>query len=210
MTYVYECVLITLSTSTQHAYYMPTKMTQLKLTSSSVKDLRLTDRGQQIYFDTKLSGFGVRVGRVKKTYFAEKRVARNTRRVTIGTADVFSCEQARREAQRLLGEMASGIDPNAAKARRRAEALTLKDAAAEFFEMRDLADHTAYDYRRILEVCFGDWLRRPMKDLSGEMVLRRFRALTEDRGPGYANLSMRFLRSLWNFARARFTSTDGS
>jgi hypothetical protein len=155
-------------------------------------------------------GFGVRVGRHKKTYFAEGRVARNTRRVTIGSADVFSCEQARREAQKLLGEMAAGKDPNAAKARHRAELLTLDSAAREFFEMRKLADSTATDYRRILKVCFGDWLRRPMKDISSEMVLRRFRVLSDERGPGYANLSMRVLRSIWNFARARFMGTDGS
>ena len=118
-------------------------MTRIKLTVSSVKALEQPKKGQVIYFDTRLPGFGIRVGKSKKTYFAEKRVNRKTKRVTIGSAELFSCEQARREAQRMMGEMAAGIDPNALKAQRRTEVMTLEDASSEFFAVRSLADRTA-------------------------------------------------------------------
>ncbi len=64
------------------------------MTVSCVKALEHPKKGQVIYFDTRLPGFGIRVGKSKKTYFAEKRVNRKTKRVTIGSAELFSCEQA--------------------------------------------------------------------------------------------------------------------
>ena len=179
------------------------------MTVSCVKALEHPKKGQVIYFDTRLPGFGIRVGKSKKTYFAEKRVNRKTKRVTIGSAELFSCEQARREAQRMMGKMAAGIDPNALKAQRRTEVMTLEDASSEFFAVRPLADRTAYNYRLMLKMAFGDWLQRPLTEISGEMVLRRFRSVTEENGPAYANHATRALRSIWNFARARFRSTDG-
>ncbi len=184
-------------------------MPRIKLTVSSVKALEHPEKGQVIYFDTRLSGFGIRVGKSKKTYFAEKRVNRKTKRVTIGSAELFSCEQARREAQRMMGEMAAGIDPNALKAQRRTEVMTLEDASSEFFAVRSLADRTAYNYRLMLQMAFGDWLQRPLTEISGEMVLRRFRDVTEQNGPAYANHATRAFRSIWNFARARFRASDG-
>lgn len=198
-----------LGNPTQLAYYVPTSMPRIKLTTTCVRELEHPEVGQVIYFDTKLSGFGLRVGRSKKSYFAEKRVDRRTRRVTIGSSDLYSCEQARREAQSIMGKMASGIDPNAERTERCARGMTLDAAATEFFAMRELAERTEYNYRLMLQMAFGDWLQRPMKDITGEMVMRRFREVTEANGPAYANHATRAFRSIWNFARARFRAPNG-
>lgn len=74
------------------------------MTSNSVRDLRQRETGQMVFLDTRLSGFGLQVGKTKKTYLAEKRVVRGTRRVTIGCAKLLSCELARRKAQRIMGK----------------------------------------------------------------------------------------------------------
>ena len=94
-------------------------MAKLKLTKTSVEALPLTSKGQAVYFDTLLTGFGVYAGKSSKTYFAQRQIGTKTRRVTIGSHGVFTTEQARTEARNLLLRMAQGEDPNAEKRRQR-------------------------------------------------------------------------------------------
>ena len=63
-------------------------MPSIKLTKRAVEELPLETKGQRLYRDNQLPGFGVRVGTKNKTYFAEGQVNRRTRRVTIGRADL--------------------------------------------------------------------------------------------------------------------------
>jgi len=49
-------------------------MPKYKLTKNVVEKLPYAEKGQDYYTDTELKGFGVRVGKQSKTYFAEKRV----------------------------------------------------------------------------------------------------------------------------------------
>lgn len=107
------------------------------------------DSGQIFYRDTLLTGFGLRVGTQSKVYYAEGQVNRQTRRVTIGLADVFAPEIARKKARALLAEMAEGLDPNAEKRREAVVKLTLADAFDTLFSARpQLSAYTAQNYTR--------------------------------------------------------------
>ena len=169
-----------------------------------------TSTSVRLCYDTQLRGFGLRVGRASKTYFAEKRVNGKTRRVTIGRHGVFTCEQGRREALRLLGRMASGHDPNADKLAAKAQGVTLDGAFEAFLEVRHHTEKTAYTYRRLMEVVFADWRDRPLAAITKDMVVKRHADVTSHRGPAYANLAMRLLRSVWNFAAAQFEDANGN
>ena len=56
-------------------------MPSLRLTRQSVYALPFTQSGQTFYRDTLLPGFGLRVGRQSKVYFAEGQVERRSCRV---------------------------------------------------------------------------------------------------------------------------------
>ena len=88
-------------------------MPHIKVGRFAINCMEAPISGQVLYFDTQLRGLGIRVGRVSKTFFVERRVNGKTRRLTIGRYGVLTCEQARKEALRLLGAMAMGSDPNA-------------------------------------------------------------------------------------------------
>ena len=88
-----------------------------RLTKTTIQNLDFVSSGQLLVRDTQLRGFGVRVTKQTKTYFVEGQVQKRTIRTTIGRADLMSPELARRKAIELLGDMASGINPNAAKQR---------------------------------------------------------------------------------------------
>lgn len=80
--------------------------------------VRITERlvdtmgpGQTIW-DKKLAGFGVRLQR-RDPFFVLKYTFRGRQRFyTIGRHGILTVDQARNEARRLLGLVASGIDPS--------------------------------------------------------------------------------------------------
>jgi len=87
-------------------------MPHLKLTKNAVEDIPFPESGQSYYRDTQLQGFGLRVSRSTKSYFVEKRVRGKTTRHTLGIHGQITCEQARKLAQKALGEMTLGRNPN--------------------------------------------------------------------------------------------------
>lgn len=82
--------------------------------------------------------------------------------------------------------------------------ITLRDAVREYFSVRKLKEQTEADYAKRLHRCFRDWLDLPIVQISDEMVFRRHLELTNIAGPATANLGMRVLRAIINFARVRF------
>jgi integrase len=186
-------------------------MAQLsKITKRTVDALPLPAEAQVLYFDSSLPGFGIRVSPTCKAYFAERRVHGKTVRVTIGRHGVLTPEQARKEASRLLGQMTMGENPIALRRRAKVAGVTLGEAFEAFASTRrSLKPRTVYDYRRCLEVAFGDWKARPIRSISRDMVQHRHAKLWETRGEAYANLSMRFLRSLLNFAAVQYDDGTG-
>ncbi|MDJ0947044.1 MAG: site-specific integrase [Kiloniellales bacterium] len=70
----------------------------------------------ELRWDAELKGFGVRCQRAAKVYVIKKRVGGRQRWISIGRhGSPWTPESARREAQRLLGEIAVGNDPSAAR-----------------------------------------------------------------------------------------------
>jgi integrase len=94
-------------------------MPALYLTAENVNALRLLPAGhvppQVLYRDTKLAGFGLRVGTSAAAYFVEMRVGGRTVRHTIGKRGQITADKARKTAQIKLGEMTAGQDLNAEK-----------------------------------------------------------------------------------------------
>ncbi|MCX5747516.1 MAG: integrase family protein [Proteobacteria bacterium] len=110
-------------------------MASLKITEKSVAAITPPTDPQSYYWDSDLTGFGVVVGRTgRKTFVVRTRVAGTLRKAAIGVAGqpradghVWTATLARIEAKQLLGKMAGGIDPNAAKRASLVTGPTLRD-----------------------------------------------------------------------------------
>lgn len=74
--------------------------------------------GQTIW-DAKLKGFGVRCQATGKSYILKKAVQGKVRWITIGADGAWTLFQARKEAEKLIGEIAQGKDPRAAESGKR-------------------------------------------------------------------------------------------
>lgn len=177
-------------------------MPTIRLTKSAVDALPLEAKGQKIYRDDQLPGFGLVVGSKSKTYMVEARVGGKNVRCAVGRATLLSAEVARQKAKGLLGEMADGRNPNAKKKAQSAAELTLEGAFQSFFSARKLAAVTVDSYQRTVDLYLADWKQKPLAKISRDLVLARHQKLSAERGGVTANNVMRHLRSVYNFAAA--------
>jgi integrase len=184
-------------------------MPKVNLTKSAVDKIHFPNAGQVLFYDETLKGFGLRVGKQAKAYFAERRVQGRTVRVTIGPHGPITCDQARKKAQRILGEMVGGSNPNTQKKAERDKGVTLQSAFEDFLKTRSLKDRTVQDYRRAMEIALSDWKAKRIIDITRDMVASRHRKLGDKIGKAQANQVMRFLRSLMNYCAGAYEDSKG-
>ena len=173
-------------------------MPRMKITKGAVDRLPHPEKGQRVYSDTALTGFGVLVGKRTKTYIAQRDIKGRTVRVTIGRHGVLTTDQARKKARQLIARMADGENPNEA---RRAEGTTLGEALELYLgalTVKNRSPLTLEGYRRDCERHLGHWLGRPLAGITRKEVRDRHRQLGDRAGPYAANSAMRAFRAIWN------------
>lgn len=180
-----------------------------KLTKTFVDSVPLATSGQTFFRDTELKGFGLRVGTTGKVYIAEGKIKNKVVRVTIGKHGVFTTEQARFRARELLLMIARGINPNDIEKEEKARGVTLEQALEDYLTARkSLKPTTVYDYRRTIKCYLPDWQKKPLLDITKDMVAKRH-ALIGSRTKVQANLVMRYLRAIYNFASFQYENSKG-
>ena len=175
----------------------------IKLTKRNIECLPVPVIGQAIYRDKDLPGYGLLVGTRTQSFFVEGQIGRRTVRATIGRYPRIAPERARVLAMRALSDMAEGRHPSAERRILRSRSITVEDAFAAFFVGRShLSPRTVKDYGRSIKVYLTDWLRRPIAEITREMVLERHRRIAVENGPTTANSVLRHLRSVYNYTAA--------
>ena len=145
-----------------------------KLTKMFIDSTPLAKKGQVFFRDTDLKGFGLRVGLTSKVYIAESKVNGKAVRVTIGKHGVFTAEQARASAREILLMMSKGVDPNDAAKEKKVRGVTLEQAFTDFLVARKaLKPRTIYDYKRIVGTYLADWNKKPIAEITKDMVAKR-------------------------------------
>jgi integrase len=184
----------------------------MRLTKSVVDKIEPPkDKDQAFYRDDKLKGFAVRVTTTGvKSFVVEKLISRKVKRITLGRYGEITVEQARKEAQKLLGKIATGIDPIAEKRSAKASIVTLNEVFQDYLNARkSLKPKTLYDYKNTLRVAFADWKNRPLLSITKDKVIKHHEKLGLKHGAAYANQAMRILRALFNFAAGVYEDAVG-
>jgi len=185
----------------------------VKITKAFVDGQPLRQSGQRYFYDRQLTGFGIVIGKTAKSYFAERQVKGECRRITIGRHGVFTPDQARRRANEILYQMALGKNPaeEEQKSRRRSDELpiTLLRAFNDYKTTRSLKPRTVLDYEQIFRRTFTDWYHLPVNQLTRGMVIERHERMKKESGWPYADYGMRILSGVLNYATARHNGPDG-
>lgn len=184
-----------------------------KLTKSFVDKATPDPAKDQVFYrDTVLKGFALRITSAgTKSFVVEKTIGNKVKRLTIGKySPALTVEIARKKAQILLGEIADGKDPIAEKRSVKMHQTTLKDVLQDYIHARkSLRAKTLYDYQKVMIKCFSDWLSKPLTSITKDKVEKYHTQIGQDRGPAYANFSMRVLRALFNFAAGKYEDSEG-
>ena len=104
-------------------------MPGIKIIKGTVDKLAHPPKGQKLFMDEALKGFGVLVSANTKTYVAQRDIGGRTVRVTLGRHGVITTAQAKREAEEAIGLMRRGINPNEQKRAAQGRSITLQEAA---------------------------------------------------------------------------------
>ncbi|MCB1809881.1 MAG: integrase family protein [Candidatus Competibacteraceae bacterium] len=181
----------------------------MKLSKRTIEAIKSPAEGSAFYWDDDLPGFGLRVwASGTKTFIVQRRINGRDKRITIGRFGSKTAEQAKREAKTLIGNIASGRDPVAERERQKAESVTLAQACQGYLERRTLKPRTINDIHKAM-LKLSDWQNRPLMAITPDMVTQRHKKLGEA-SPAQANLTMRYLRAIMNFAQAEYTAPDGT
>ncbi|WP_034389173.1 tyrosine-type recombinase/integrase [Hellea balneolensis] len=124
-----------------------------KLTKRIVDALETTGK-DHIIWDSQLSGFGIRISpKGRKTFVVQYRHHGKSKKVRLGKYGLVTVDQARKEAQTILGALASGKNPSIA-VQRHVKSPTLNTVANRFLDEYvsvRLKPGTQANYRQILK-----------------------------------------------------------
>lgn len=183
----------------------------MKLTKAIVdKALPPQSKDQIFYRDGELKGFALRVtASGVKSFVVETVIGNKVRRMTLGKYGKLTVEQARNEAKKLLGKIATGVDPIAERKEMKAKSIALQEVFDAYLIARKaLKPLTVLDYTRLMKQVFSDWASKPLLDISKDMIAKRHREFGE-RSEARANSAMRLLRALFNFAAGEYEDAQG-
>ncbi len=178
----------------------------MKLTKTEIDKLSFKGK-DAFYWDDSVSGFGVKVTRRGKSYIIQSRVLGKTIRKKIASCSVMTPEEARREAKKLSGEMAGGVNINAEEKKKKVLGVTLQEAYKDYKKTRTLTIKTMNEYDRAIEKTLSDWKEVPLVSISRDKIEKRFKEISK-KAPALANLHFRLLRALFNFSIEKY-AVDG-
>lgn len=157
----------------------------------------------EIYWDSELPGFGIRLNPTSKVWVVQYRVAGKTRRETIGRVEAISLDAAKDRAKATLARVQLGADPRAEKAEAKAQrTLTFRLVADRYLKnaserlkprsLVEISRHLAKDWD-----CFADI---PISTINRGLISARLEEIATSNGPIAANRARASLSSLYSFA----------
>ncbi len=179
-------------------------------TKTSLEAIKPPEASRDTYLDSRQPGLQLRVTSAgSKTFVCVRKVVGKPVRATLGKFPAMTIDQARRQAAQKCAEMMDGINPNDAKKAARARGVTLSECLEDYLSFRSgLAESTAQGYRSQVKTHLKDWISKPLKDISRDMVAQRHRRIAKE-WPVAANNVMRTLRALFNFAAGHYEGING-
>jgi integrase len=172
-----------------------------KLTKTFIDSIEPPATGYVVEWDDELRGFGVRVmssGTV--TYIANYRTrAGLQRRISIGRHGPLSPQQARKQAIRMLGEVANEHDPLGEREEARREP-TFRYLAEEYIKRHAIKKKSGKeDIRIINKDLLPAWGSKHTKEISRRVVVNRLAAIQDRGAPIAANRTLALIRKMFNF-----------
>lgn len=179
-----------------------TPNSKFNFTKKELDALPLPPKGKRYSFkDDKERGLIVRItSNGQKTFQLYQKHQGRPVRVSLGTFPDMSIENARKEALKAKGSLASGTNPNVEKNKLRQE-ITLKELFVLYMDRYSKIEKKswAYDEREINKF-LSHWFNRKISDISKYEIKSLHLKLRETNGLYQANRILERIRALYNKA----------
>jgi integrase len=178
----------------------------MKLTKATISGLTLpAGKRDAIYFDQDLRGFGIRIREGgKRVWVVQYQLGgHKQRRVTIGSVEVFSPEEARKVAREYLAKARLGGDPQHERHISRAQAkFTLATTVESYLKAKqsELRPKSFEELSRYLRMHWRPLHRVPIDQIARRDVAARLGELMQESGPVAAVRARGALSSLFAWA----------
>lgn len=169
-----------------------------KLTETYVRKIPPTKSGTDKHWDSEVKGFVLFVGKMSKTWYFQKDVGGQTKRVLIGRYPLITAQVARQTALGYALEWGRGSGKKLQMG-----VPTLEEAMEVYLARPKLRSD---EYRSTLRSQFDkhlrDWLKLPLDEITKSMVVERHRKLVNR--PSSANHTLKYFRTVWNHTRRTY------
>lgn len=170
-----------------------------------------TNKNYQVY-DQRQPGLALRVtSKGTKSFYVVKKLNGKTKFVYLGKYPDLTFEAARKLARVNMNRLAEGIDPTSEKRAARERGVTLEEVLDDYFSSRsNLKESTKKDYKRVMNEIFDDWRKKPIIDITEEMVRKRHKTYGDEHSRARADNGARVLRAMFNYAHSRYRNEYGN
>lgn len=199
-----------------------------RLTKEFIDKVPLPAKGNKVYWDDQLKGFGLRVTAAgKKVFVVMGRVKGEQVGITIGPYGVWTVDLARNGetrktpdnsieivrpgAKQLLNAMQAGIDPREERRKQEVSEVTLRKVADAYVARPGkLKESSKGEIERHVATTFEAWADKPINAITEDDCRKRYHELLTKglRGkapaPGQANQAFSVLRALINYAARQY------
>jgi integrase len=166
-----------------------------KLTETFALKVPQTKAGTDKHRDSEIRGLVLFVGKRSKTWYFQKDVGGQTKRVLIGRFPVISAQAARQTA------LAFALDWGRGAGKQIQIGAPTLEAAMEAYLMRPKLRSEAHKTGMRLQFSrhLKDWLKLPLDEISKSMVATRHREMAKT--PSAANHTLKYFRTVYNHTR---------
>jgi integrase len=179
---------------------------KIKFTQERIRNLPTPESGRVDYYDTKVPKLTCRVSSTGNKSFVvlKKNTSGSVQRITLGRFPDWSVNEAQKEAEKIIPELAQGINHAEEKRKQKLRGMTLQELLNRYLEDKtDLREASIFDYKQKIKQGFSDWLDKPINKITREMVSARRNQLT-----GGRDNKMRVLRLLMKYAVVKIRALD--
>ena len=127
--------------------------------------------------------------------------------ITLGKFPSMTIEQARAQAKKHLLQISDGKNPIKEKQVKLQESYTLDFVFSDYLEKRKLQPSTVRGYQQVISCYFKDYREKPLKSLD-EPSIKNIHAIVSDKSQAQADLAMRVMRALFNFAKYEYRGSE--
>lgn len=190
--------------------------TRFTFTRTALEALPVPQRRTYTY-DTKVPQLGLTLlPSGTRSFHVRATVHGTTRRIALenGKYPGMKIEQARKEAARLLSQIADKSDPVEVRREVKASAVTLREVFNQYLKEKrtrhgkPLKDSTKAEYRMALDKAVADYWDRPLIDLDDKTIKRRYKKRL-DESTTRAKSFHKVVNALFNYARLNYKRSNG-